>query len=157
MSTCFSNRTVDLFLGSSVFNVAAVQDQRNAIDSTVGESPHPERVLAKDEENFEPLNLNIRQVLVDGETQPPIPSFIPPEFHIDGIEASPKVEHQFIPSFTGRSPIHQNNQQENLESKSLSALRNGPDEEIYVSLRLGESEPKRRKHSDTSFSIEEPK
>ncbi|XP_031247966.1 protein NARROW LEAF 1-like isoform X2 [Pistacia vera] len=134
---------------------AAVQDQRNAIDSTVGESPHPERVPAKCEETFEPLNLNIQQVLVDGETQPQ--TFIPTEFHIDGIEASREEEHQFIPSFTGRSPLHRNNQQENLESKSLSALRNGPGEEIYVSLRLGESEPKRRKHSDTSFSIEEPK
>ncbi|XP_031247967.1 protein NARROW LEAF 1-like isoform X3 [Pistacia vera] len=132
-----------------------VQDQRNAIDSTVGESPHPERVPAKCEETFEPLNLNIQQVLVDGETQPQ--TFIPTEFHIDGIEASREEEHQFIPSFTGRSPLHRNNQQENLESKSLSALRNGPGEEIYVSLRLGESEPKRRKHSDTSFSIEEPK
>ncbi|KAJ0096571.1 hypothetical protein Patl1_27178 [Pistacia atlantica] len=134
---------------------AAVQDQRNAIDSTVGESPHPERVPAKCEETFEPLNLNIQQVLVDGETQPP--TFIHTEFHIDGIEASREEEHQFIPSFTGRSPLHRNNQQENLESKSLSALRNGPGEDIYVSLRLGESEPKRRKHSDTSFSIEEPK
>lgn len=132
-----------------------MQDQRNAIDSTIGESPHPERVPPKDEENFEPLNLNIQQVLVDGETQHA--SFITPEFHIDGIETSPKVEHQFIPSFTGRSPMHQNNQPENLELKSLSQLRNGPDEEIYVSLRLGESEPKRRKHSGTSFSIEEPK
>ncbi|KAJ0041372.1 hypothetical protein Pint_26533 [Pistacia integerrima] len=127
---------LDLITTSEGFQ-AAVQDQRNAIDSTVEESPHPERVPAKCEETFEPLNLNIQQVLVDGETQPPT--------------------HQFIPSFTGRSPMHRNNQQENLESKSLSALRNGPGEEIYVSLRLGESEPKRRKHSDTSFSIEEPK
>ncbi|KAK3188938.1 hypothetical protein Dsin_028499 [Dipteronia sinensis] len=142
---------------------AAVQDQRNAsaagFDSTGGESPPPERVPSKDkiEENLEPLNLNIRQDLIDGEFPPGLASpFIHPEFHIEDVKTSPNMEHQFIPSFTGRSPIHQNNRQENPESKSLTALRNTPDEEIYVSLQLGEPEPKRRKQSDALFNIEEP-
>ncbi|KAH7569552.1 hypothetical protein ACOSP7_013010 [Xanthoceras sorbifolium] len=143
---------------------AAVQDQRNAaaagFDSTGGESPPPERVPSKDklEKNLEPLNLNVQQDLIDGEFPPGLTSpFIRPEFHIeDGMKTSPNMEHQFIPSFTSRSPIHQNNRQENRESKSLSALRNSPDEEIYVSLQLGEPEPKRRKQADASFNIEEP-
>ncbi|KAJ4702530.1 Trypsin family protein [Melia azedarach] len=96
---------------------AAVQDQRNAsaagIESTVVESPLPER-------------------------PGPTPSFIRTEFNIvDGIESSSNVEHQFITSFTGRSPMHQNNEQENMGSKSLSALRNGPEDEIYDLLQLG--------------------
>ncbi|KAL9456558.1 hypothetical protein AB3S75_005730 [Citrus x aurantiifolia] len=144
---------------------AAVQDQRNAsaaaIESTVGESPPAEREQSKEKtaERLEPFNLNIQQDLVDGESeQGPTPPFIHTEFHVeDGIESSSNVGHQFIPSFTGRSPMHQNNAQENKGSKSLSALRNGPDEDNYVSLQLGEPEPKRRKHSDTSLNVQESK
>lgn len=146
-------------------DVAAVQDQRNAsaaaIESTVGESPPAEREQSKEKtaERLEPFNLNIQQDLVDGESeQGPTPPFIHTEFHVeDGIESSSNVGHQFIPSFTGRSPMHQNNAQENKGSKSLSALRNGPDEDNYVSLQLGEPEPKRRKHSDTSLNVQESK
>ncbi|KAH9747378.1 hypothetical protein KPL70_004695 [Citrus sinensis] len=142
-----------------------VQDQRNAsaaaIESTVGESPPAEREQSKEKtaERLEPFNLNIQQDLVDGESeQGPTPPFIHTEFHVeDGIESSSNVGHQFIPSFTGRSPMHQNNAQENKGSKSLSALRNGPDEDNYVSLQLGEPEPKRRKHSDTSLNVQESK
>ncbi|KAG8635713.1 protein NARROW LEAF 1 [Manihot esculenta] len=131
---------------------AAVRDQKYAsvagLDSTVGESS-PDRVPSKDrvEENFEPLNLNIRQVLVEGESQQGLtgPSFHT-EFHIeDGVEAVPNVEHQFIPSFAGRSPVHDKSQQENVEFKNLLTLKNGSDEDLYVSLQLGEPEPKRRK------------
>lgn len=144
-------------------DVAAVQDQRNAsaaaIESTVGESPPAVREQSKEKtaEKLEPFNLNIQQDLVDGESeQGPTTSFIHTEFHVeDGIESSSNVEHQFIPSFTGRSPMHQNNAQENKGSKSLSALRNGPDEDIYVSLQLGEPNPKRRKHSDTPCNVQE--
>lgn len=144
---------------------AAVQDQRNAsaaaIESTIGESPPAEREQSKEKtaERLEPFNLNIQQDLVDGESeQGPTPPFIHTEFHVeDGIESSSNVGHQFIPSFTGRSPMHQNNAQENKGSKSLSALRNGPDEDNYVSLQLGEPEPKRRKHSDTSLNVQESK
>lgn len=129
-----------------------MRDQKYAsvagLDSTVGESS-PDRVPSKDrvEENFEPLNLNIRQVLVEGESQQGLtgPSFHT-EFHIeDGVEAVPNVEHQFIPSFAGRSPVHDNSQQENVEFKNLLTLKNGSDEDLYVSLQLGEPEPKRRK------------
>ncbi|KAG5234404.1 protein NARROW LEAF [Salix suchowensis] len=135
---------------------AAVQDQRNAlapgIDSTVGESFPLDRVPSKEkiEENFEPINLNTQQEVVKGESQQgQSPLFIGPEFHIeDGAEAAPNVEHQFIPSFSGRSLMHDNKPQENPELKNLSALRSDSDEEMCFSLQLGKPEPKRRKQLD---------
>ncbi|KAG6638911.1 hypothetical protein CIPAW_10G064900 [Carya illinoinensis] len=140
---------------------AALQEQTNAsaagIGSTVAESSPAYRMPSKDkhEENFEPLGFH--HIPVQGESYPEknAPS-IHTEFHIENkIEAVPNVEHQFIPSFAARSPVRIN--QENcLESKNLSALRNGSDEEICVSLHLGEPESKRRKHSNCSFHIEEP-
>ncbi|GLU22601.1 hypothetical protein SLE2022_386650 [Rubroshorea leprosula] len=142
---------------------AAVQDQRNAsaggIDSTVGESSPQFRVPSKDknEENFEPLNLNIRQVLAEGEPHQE-PTLMYTENHAeDRIEGTHNIEHQFIPSSNGRSPVHQINQRDNPESKNLSSLRNGSDEEIYVSLQLGEPGPKIRKLSGSLFTIEDLK
>ncbi|XP_034929800.1 protein NARROW LEAF 1 isoform X2 [Populus alba] len=133
-----------------------VQDQRNAsapaIDSTVGESSPLDRVPSKEkiEENFEPINLNMQQGVVKGESQQgQSPLFIGPEFHIeDGAEAAPNVEHQFIPSFSGRSLMHDNKPQETPELKNLSALRSDSDEEMCFSLQLGKPEPKRRKQLD---------
>ncbi|XP_015885195.1 protein NARROW LEAF 1 isoform X2 [Ziziphus jujuba] len=119
---------------------AALQEQRNAsvagIDSTVGESSPMDRMPFKDklDENSEPLALNIRPVPVEG----------------------PNVEHQFIPSFTDRSTANKSSQEDNAGSKNLSALRNGCDEDICVSLQLGEPEAKRRKSLNSSGS-EEPK
>ncbi|KAE8659608.1 Trypsin family protein isoform 4 [Hibiscus syriacus] len=142
---------------------AAVQDQRNAsaggIDSTVGESSPLVQVPSKDkiEENLQPINLNIRQVLAEGESwQGLVLPIMRTEYRTeDRTEGGPNVEHQFIPSFNGKSPV--NNQRENMESRNLSALRNGSDEEIYVSLELGEAEPKRRKYSDSFCSIKDLK
>ncbi|KAI5569771.1 hypothetical protein POPTR_012G121700v4 [Populus trichocarpa] len=133
-----------------------VQDQRNAsapaIDSTVGESSPLDRVPSKEkiEENFEPINLNMQQGVVKGESQQgQSPLFIGPEFHIeDGAEAAPNVEHQFIPSFSGQSLMHDNKPQETPELKNLSALRSDSDEEMCFSLQLGKPEPKRRKQLD---------
>ncbi|OMO70411.1 hypothetical protein CCACVL1_18934 [Corchorus capsularis] len=144
---------------------AAVQDQINAsaagIDSTVGESSPLVQVVSKDktEENFEPINLNVQQVLAEGESQE---GLTPPIMHTeyraeDRVETAPNVEHEFIPRFNGRSSVHENYRRENLESRNLSALRNGSDEEIFVSLQLGEPEPKRRKHSDSLCIIKDSK
>ena len=147
-------------------NIGALQEQRNAsaagMGSTVGESSPADRVQSKDklEEIFEPLGLNLEQVPVESESyqEQNIP-FLHTEFHIEnGIETATNVEHQFISSFGARSPVHQNNQENHHpESNSLSALRNGSGEEIFVSLQLGEPESKRRKHSNSPFNIEEPK
>ncbi|GMP71419.1 hypothetical protein CsSME_00029833 [Camellia sinensis var. sinensis] len=139
---------------------AALQEQRNSsavgMDSTVGESSPPDQLQPKDKigENFQSLGLNIQQVPTEGESYQglTIPQFTHDEFHIEsGTEASPNVEHQFLPSFIRRSLLHQNNHQQNTASRNLAVLRNGLDEENFVSLQLGESEPKRRKQSDSPF------
>lgn len=86
------------------------------------------------------------------------PSLRPYEFHIrnEKIETVPNVEHQFIPSHPGKSPVRESYPKEDLKFKSLSELGNGPpDEDNFVSLHLGEPETKRRKHSNSSFSIKE--
>lgn len=138
-------------------NAAAVQEQRNAsataMDSAVGESSAPDRVLLRDnaEENFGPLCLGIQQVPVEPENCTSCglvnaPLLVPPEFHIEnGFEGAPNVEHQFISSFAGRSsPAPQNCKEENPELKESLALES---EEISVSLQLRKPEAKRRRGS----------
>ncbi|XP_027088186.1 protein NARROW LEAF 1 isoform X1 [Coffea arabica] len=134
---------------------AALQEQRNAsgtgMDSTVGESSSLDRIPSKDN-----LGLNMEQVPADGECcQEIVPPFRPDEFHIEsGSESAPSVELEFIPRFAGTSPMHQHRSQgENTVLKNLSVLKNGPDDEICVSLQLGEPEPKRRKHLEASLCI----
>ncbi|XP_062161348.1 protein NARROW LEAF 1-like [Alnus glutinosa] len=156
---------LDLITTSGGLQVA-LQEQRNAsaagMGSTVGESSPADRVPSKDklEQIFEPLGLNLEHVPVESESYhgQNLP-FMRTEFRIEnGIETAPNVEHQFISSFAARSPVLQNNQENHHpESKNLSTLRNGSDEEIFVSLQLGESESKRRKPSNSPFNIEEPK
>lgn len=142
---------------------AALQEQRNAsaagMDSTVGESSPTDRMQCKLEENFEPIDLSLSNVLVEGESyQGQNPAFVHRGFRIEnGNETAPNVEHQFIPSFASSSPVHQRNQENrHPESKNLSALRNGSGEELLVSfLQLGGPESKRKKHSQ--FNMKEPK
>ncbi|CAA2976476.1 Hypothetical predicted protein [Olea europaea subsp. europaea] len=139
-------------------NPVAVQEQRNAEGgSTVGESSPLERVTAKDksEENFTPVALSIQQVSTDNYShQGVIPKLRHKDFHIEcSIGRAPGVEHQFIPSYSGKSPVSQNHQCEQAALKNLSYLRNGLEGEVYVSLQLGEPEPKKRKHSDASLDI----
>ncbi|XP_010538626.1 PREDICTED: uncharacterized protein LOC104812914 [Tarenaya hassleriana] len=134
---------------------AAVQEQRNvmgtAIDSTVVESsPHECKTSrGKRDENFEPINLNVQQVLVEED------SSRSPKFQIEdrADPASIVEEHQFIPSSSNnnRSTLHQKaNGQGNLESENLSVLKaNGSDDEIQVSLQLGEPDTKKRKVIDS--------
>lgn len=143
--------------------IAAMQEQMNGsaagIDSTVGESSPIVPIKEKLEESFEPFCLNIQKVPAEDEpSQRANPSLRPYEFHIkNDIETAPNVEHQFIPSYADKSPVHQSYPKEDLEFKSLSELRNGPGEDNFVSLHLGEPETKRRKHSNSSFSIKEVK
>ncbi|XP_061354728.1 protein NARROW LEAF 1-like isoform X2 [Gastrolobium bilobum] len=142
---------------------AAVLEQRNGfaagVDSTVGESSLTVPIKEKLEESFEPLCLNIRQVPVEDEPSHGFnPSLRPCEFHIiNEIDAAPNVEHQFIPSYAGKSALHQSYPKEDLKFRSLSELRNCPNEDNFVALHLGEPETKRRKHSNSSFSIKELK
>ncbi|KAJ8642005.1 hypothetical protein MRB53_018699 [Persea americana] len=139
----------------------AIQEQRSAsaavVDSTVGESSPPEGMLPKDktEEIYEPLDFNLHQISLEGASGSAVnPPFIHSEFHIDRVETTTtNVEHQFISNFIGLSPQHQD-QEGNLELNNLSALRDSSDDDLCVSLQLGEREPKRQR-SNPTFSIEE--
>lgn len=121
-----------------------MQEQINAsvagIGSAVGGSSPAERIQLKTEENFEPINLNVRQDPIDDESDEGI---VPPleheHFHIqDGNKATPCIEHQFIPSVSGI-------QHGNGELKRRSVMTRS-DKEMYLSLQLGKQhEPKRRK------------
>lgn len=138
-------------------------EQRNGsaagIDSTVGESSPTVPIKEKLEESFEPFCLNIPLAQVEDEPSQRVnPSIRPCDFHIKSeIETAPNVEHQFIPSYAGKSPACQSYLKEDMELKSLAELRNGPDEDNFVSLHLGEPEMKRRKISNSSFCIKELK
>lgn len=142
----------------------AVQEQRAAsaaaIASTVGDSSTPDRALLKDksENKFEPLGFQIQHIPLEVDCNSPEtnPSTIKTEFHLeDGINAGPSIEHQFIPSFIGRSPLHKNFS-DKVVSENLASLRSGCDEDLCVSLHLGDNEAKRRR-SEASTSTEEPK
>ncbi|KAK3042602.1 hypothetical protein RJ639_000854 [Escallonia herrerae] len=157
-NTLQSNIVMD---GSSF--LVAVQEQRAssapAIGSTVGDFSPPEVVLPKDK--AEPLGLHIQHIplpLGDKGGCPDVNSS-PTEttFHLeDGVNLGPSVEHQFIPSFNGHSPLVPKDQRRRMISENLSALRNGSDEDLCFSLQLGDNEPKRRR-SDPLPSTEEPK
>ncbi|KAM1007988.1 hypothetical protein FF1_004462 [Malus domestica] len=143
---------------------AAIQEQRNAsaagIGSTVGESSPAVRPPCKDklEDNFEPLGFNLQKIPIEGEScQGLIRPFMRGDFHIENcVETAPNIEHQFIPSATSRSPGNQNNQEGNPVPKNLLPLQSSLDEEISVSLQLGEPEPKRRKNCYSLFSSKGP-
>lgn len=158
IKTLISNFCLQIFLISIIYyfisvvpttvftssKSVALQDQIIAsaagIGSAVGGSSPAERIQLKAEVNFEPINLNVRQDPIDDESDEGV---VPPlehkHFHIqDGNKATPCVEHQFIPSVSGI-------QHGNGELKRLSVV-GGSDDEMYVSLQLGEQrEPKRRK------------
>lgn len=144
---------------------AALQEQINAslagMDSTVGESSPPDQVLKVqiEENNHEPLGLNIMKVPIDSKPHNGLtPPFFHDEFRIEGgTDAVPNVEHQFIPCFIGRSLVDEK-KQGSTEMKNLAVLRNGSDEEeISMSLQLGEPEPKRRKQYDFLLRTENSK
>jgi len=146
-----------------VIFVAAVLEQRNGpaagIESTVAESSPAVIIKEKLEESFEPICLNIPHAQVEDEPSQRInPSLRGCGFHIrNEIETHPNVEHQFLPSYAGKSPVRHSYLKEDMELKSLADLRRVPGEDNFVSLHLGEPEMKRRKHSDPSFCIKELK
>lgn len=117
------------------------------VGSTAEDSSPPDVMLPKDKS--EPLGLRIQHIpLEDGAVGPDINSS-PIEGSIfdleDGVNAGPSFEHQFIPSYNGKSVIQHDDQQDRVESKNLSGLRNSSDEDLNFSLQLLENEPKRRK------------
>nr|XP_011460472.1 PREDICTED: uncharacterized protein LOC101312996 [Fragaria vesca subsp. vesca]XP_011460473.1 PREDICTED: uncharacterized protein LOC101312996 [Fragaria vesca subsp. vesca] len=131
---------------------AAIQEQRNTsaagIGSTVAESS-PAFCA-----NCGPLGLNFHQVPFEGKScLGPSRSLMHGDIDIEkGVEKAPCAELEFIQSFASRSPVIHRNQEEHPVSKNVLALRSGSDEEISVSLQLGEPEPKRRKNCNSFFS-----
>lgn len=142
------------FLGLTV----AVQEQRaasaTAIGSTVGDSSPPDGIMVKDktDEKLDSLGLQIEHIPLEVEpsSSEMNPSLMDPDFTIeDGIKAGPSIEHEFIPpSFCRWSPLHQNKSSDKMVSQNLSSLRNNCDEDVCVSLQLGDNEARRR--SDAS-------
>lgn len=137
--------------------IASLREQRNAsfggVDSNVGESSPLEWAITKDnksEENFDVHALSIGQASSDDDSHLGLtPVFRHDEFRIEGgFEVASVVEHQFISTrFSYGSPVNDDHHQEERESQeNLCALRNeSEEEEISVSLQLGEPECKRRK------------
>lgn len=156
-------------LSSSLFFgwLAALLEQRNAsgaagIGSTVGESSPTEPTAAskdKMDEHFESLGLNIERIPIDLESHQGI--LAQPqngEIQFEGVidSGGPSMvmveEHDFIPRFSEESPMVQTTRHgETMVLKNLSVFRGGSssEDEVSVSLQLGESEPKRRKHSES--------
>ncbi|GLU15084.1 hypothetical protein SLE2022_316110 [Rubroshorea leprosula] len=136
---------------------AAVQEQKaasaTAIGCVVGGSSPPETVRKdKSESKYEPLGLQIQHIPLEVERcSAEMNPILESEFHLEnGAKAGPSVEHQFIPSFMERSPLHKGFK---VVSHDLASLRNGCDEDFCVSLYLGDNEAKRRR-SDASTSTE---
>ncbi|ONK65803.1 uncharacterized protein A4U43_C06F1130 [Asparagus officinalis] len=123
----------------------AIQEQRMALaaaDSTVGESSPNLCPLEKEntEETYEPLGINIQELPRDVAANGAGSHM---EFQMDAVDVNNKVEEH---SFISMSPVHRS-QEENPELKNLSTLKNSDDEEenLCVSLRLGDREPKRQR------------
>ena len=117
------------------------------VGSTAGDLSPPEVTLPKDKS--EPLGLHIQHIpLEDGAVGPDINSS-PKESSVfnleEGANTGLNFEHQFIPSYNGKPPVHHDDRHDRVESENLSALRNACDQDLSFSLQLVENEPKRRK------------
>ncbi|XP_024960247.1 uncharacterized protein LOC112500870 isoform X1 [Cynara cardunculus var. scolymus] len=122
----------------------AVQEQRAASATVVGStggdsSPPPEIVLPKDK--AEPLGLHIQQHIPCSEEGGGPDINLSPAANLE----NNSIEHQFIPSFNGRSPLHRNERRFRVQYENLSALKSGTDEDLGFALHLGDNEPKRRR------------
>ncbi|OEL29303.1 hypothetical protein BAE44_0009674 [Dichanthelium oligosanthes] len=129
-----------------ILNKDAVQQQRLAMvaaaNSAVGESstaapPVPEEKV----EIFEPLGIKIEQlprhdVLASG---------------TEGEDTTNVEEHQFISNFVGMSPVRQDQD----APRQIANLNNPSEEELAMSLHLGDREPKRlRTDTETDLDLE---
>lgn len=140
----------------------ALRDQRvalaSALDSTVGESSPPMGSLANGKADgiYEPLPLGINIQTIDGASGSGANnSHSQLDFHVHTVETVKNVEElQFIPSFANASPLHKN-QEDSIEEKGLSALKNSSEEDFSVSLHLGDRESKRQR-SELISTIDSP-
>ena len=114
-----------------------------AANSVVGESsivapPVPEE---KVEEMFEPLGIKIEQ----------LPRQEVPATGTEGEDAAVTdvEEHQFISNFVGMSPVRQ----DQYAPRQIANLNNPSEEELAMSLHLGDREPKRLR-TDTEADLD---
>ncbi|GAB2265338.1 Protein NARROW LEAF 1 [Dionaea muscipula] len=141
---------------------AAVQEQRassgTAVNSSaVGDSSPKEKI--RDGE-FGSLGLQIQHIPVENGHIGPDMNFPAVEAEInlqdeDRIKTGPSVEHQFMGSFVTNQPPSPMLKKEHMDgesSENLSALRHPRDEDICVSLQLGDNEPKRRRSNPSPGS-----
>ncbi|XP_019156769.1 PREDICTED: uncharacterized protein LOC109153326 isoform X2 [Ipomoea nil] len=92
--------------------------------------------------NLEPLNLNIQQVPIDGDLHLGRHK----EFHIPRGESE---SDRHAPNGSATSLFSRGKKQgESTERINLCVIRNAMDDQISVSLQLGEPGPKRRKHNE---------
>ncbi|CAL9064935.1 unnamed protein product [Musa banksii] len=130
----------------------ALREQRfalvAAINSTVDDSSPTACTFPNEkmDEIYEPLGINPQHFPPEGASGSEIrPSFTGVEFQVDTIEVVKNVEeHQFIPNFISMSPVRRI-QEDSPERKNLSALGNSSDEDLCVSLYLGDREHKRQR------------
>ncbi|CAL9192475.1 unnamed protein product [Musa hybrid cultivar] len=140
----------------------ALREQRfalaAAINSTVDDSSPTACTFPNEkmDEIYEPLGINPQHFPPEGASGSEIrPSFTGVEFQVDTIEVVKNVEeHQFIPNFISMSPVRQT-QEDSPERKNLSALGNSSDEDLCVSLYLGDREHKRQR-SDPKLNTDLP-
>ncbi|CAL9149284.1 protein NARROW LEAF 1-like [Musa acuminata AAA Group] len=140
----------------------ALREQRfalaAAINSTVDDSSPTACTFPNEkmDEIYEPLGINPQHFPPEGASGSEIrPSFTGVEFQVDTIEVVKNVEeHQFIPNFISMSPVHRS-QEDSPERKNLSALGNSSDEDLCVSLYLGDREHKRQR-SDPKLNTDLP-
>ncbi|GAB2222830.1 hypothetical protein Droror1_Dr00016958 [Drosera rotundifolia] len=139
---------------------AAIQEQRAASRTAAipaaGDSP----AAVEDGEGFGSLGLQIQHLPVEnGHIGPDINApAVEAETDADDdrINAGPSIEHQFMcSSGADQPPMLQKDQLEGKSSENLSPLRHSRDEDICVSLQLGDNEPKRRR-SNAASSSERP-
>ncbi|THU64628.1 hypothetical protein C4D60_Mb01t28480 [Musa balbisiana] len=140
----------------------ALREQRfalaAAINSTVDDSSPTACTFPNEkmDEIYEPLGINPQHFPPEGASGSEIrPSFTGVEFQVDTIEVVKNVEeHQFIPNFISTSPVRRT-QEDSPERKNLSALGNSSDEDLCVSLYLGDREHKRQR-SDPKLNTDLP-
>jgi hypothetical protein len=113
-----------------------------AANSAVGESapPVPEE---KVEMMFKPLGIKIEQLPRDG-----VPAY-GTEAGDSGVTNGEVEERQFISNFVGMSPVHRDQD----APRQIANLNNPSEEELAMSLHLGEREPKRLR-TDTEADID---
>ncbi|WOK94750.1 hypothetical protein Cni_G03455 [Canna indica] len=117
-----------------------------AMNSTAGESCPTVCTFPNEkmDQIYEPLGISCQRFSLEVASGSEIkPCFTGVEFQVDTVEVANNVEeHQFMPNFINMSPMRRD-QEDSSGRKNLSILANSSEEDLSVSLCLGEREHKR--------------